>query len=134
MSREAAAWKEKDMKRFVGPFVAAVAALVFVGAGVAWAGSDSHHVKVTLGSPAVLAGKTLPAGHYTFAWKGNGPEVNVTVSRDGKIMDTTQAKLVKEATKARYQERITRREPSGAPLLEQLQFRGKRTALVFKNA
>jgi hypothetical protein len=79
------------MKRFVGPFVAA-------GAGAAWAGTHTHHVGVSFDSPTMLAGKTLPAGQYTFAWQGNGPAINVTVQRDGKIMDETQAKLVNEGT------------------------------------
>jgi hypothetical protein len=122
------------MKRLVRPLVAAAAALVFVGVGAAWAGSDSHSVKVSLDSPTMVAGKTLAAGHYTFAWAGNGPQVNVTVKRDGKILDETPARLVDQGTRSSYQERVIRQEPSGAHVLESVRLRGESTALVFKTA
>jgi hypothetical protein len=121
------------MKRLVRPLVSAAAALVLVGVGAAWAGGNSHSVKVSLDSPTMVAGKTLAAGHYTFAWQGNGPEVNVTVKRDGRTIDQTQARIVNEGRRSRYQERVVRQE-SGTRVLEEVRFRGKTTALVFKSA
>ncbi len=49
-------------------------------------------------------------------------------------MDETPARVVDEGRRSRYQERVVRRNSSGARVLEEVRFRGKRTALVFKSA
>jgi hypothetical protein len=122
------------MKRRVAPLVALAASLVLVGAGMAWAGTESHSVKVTLDSAVMLGGQTLPAGNYTFSWMGNGPQVNVAVKEHGRVIEQTKAQIVEKARRAASESLLTRTEKKGAPYLEEVRLRGERTAIDFKAA
>jgi hypothetical protein len=119
------------MERRAGAFVGLIAGLVLVGAGVARAGDRSFSVDVALESATMVAGKTLQPGDYTFSWTGNGPQVEVAVKQDGKIVEEAKAKIVDQATRAEEQSMVTRKAQSGAPILEELRVRGERTALMF---
>ncbi len=119
------------MNKMLGAFVGSVAALALVGASAAWAESQSHSVRMRLEFPVVVNGKTLPAGSYTFAWKGNGPEIDVAVKRKGKVVVETKARLADEGKHWGPDSVLTRSAGSGAPILEEVRTHGGQESLVF---
>lgn len=107
------------------------AGLVLASAGLVWASSESHSVKVNLDEPVTLAGKALPAGDYRFEWQGDEPKFDVTVERDDKTVVVAHAQLERRPVEAQSQSVVTRRTKSGASIMEELRLRGQKTALVF---
>jgi hypothetical protein len=114
------------MLRRLVPVVAGVFAL----AGMAWASSGSHSVKVKLDQAMSLGGKALPAGHYTFSWVGDQRPVEVKVEQGGKLVTEAKANVEQSSRKAREQALVFRNTKSGQRVLEQLELEGK-TVLVF---
>jgi hypothetical protein len=106
-------------------------AAVAFAAGAAWASSsDSHSVDVKLHSATKVAGKTLSPGDYRFAWLGSADKVDVTISRDHKVVARAQAQL-KQRPKSEYQEVISKSPQPGTHVLEEVRLGGQTTALVF---
>ena len=87
--------------------------------------------KFTLPSAAELNGKSLAAGEYKVRWEGQGPEVQVTVSRGKETITTAPAKLVERSEKARRNAVVMNTNRGGAGSIIELQLSGKRAALVF---
>ena len=72
-----------------------VLALALFPAMSAFAANDTHKGALTLASPAQVAGKQLAAGEYTLKWNGDGPTTQVNIIRDGKVVATVPARVVK---------------------------------------
>jgi len=115
-------------------WTAVAVGFVAAGAGSARADDQSHSVQVPLDSAVMLAGQTLPAGEYTFSWMGSGPQVDVAIKRGGKVIEEAKARLVEESARSEQESILTRRQTSGASVLEEVRLGGERTALVFKSA
>jgi lipopolysaccharide export system protein LptA len=86
---------------------------------------------ITLDTPAMLNGKQLQAGQYQVKVTGSG---DVTLLQ-GKIeVATAKAKLEDRGDKARYNTVVTKAsEGSAVPSITEIQFEGKKQALVFDN-
>jgi len=87
--------------------------------------------KFTLPSAAELNGKSLAAGEYKVRWEGQGPDVQVTVSRGKETITTAAAKLVDRGEKAQRNAVVMNTNGGGAGSIIELRLSGKRSVLVF---
>ena len=91
----------------------------------AFAANDSHKGGVNLSAPVQVAGKQLPAGDYTVKWDGTGPEAQVTFVRDGKVMATAPARVVKLDQKSSQDTIEVKTAGNGDRTLTAIRFEGK---------
>ena len=75
-----------------------------------------------------MNGKQLPAGEYTDAWSGDGPNVNVNITRSGKVLATAAAKVVTLGQKSSQDAAEVKNSSTGRELLA-LRFSGQKTQL-----
>ena len=87
--------------------------------------------KFTLPSAAELNGKSLAAGEYKVRWEGQGPDVQVTVSRGKETITTAAAKLVDRGEKAQRNAVVMNTNGGGAGSIIELRLSGKHSVLVF---
>jgi hypothetical protein len=73
--------------------------LVLVLAAAAFA-ADGGKGSFQISAPAQVNGTTLPAGDYVAKWTGSGPNVQVSITRDGKTVATVPGKVVQLSQKA----------------------------------
>ena len=79
---------------------------------------------------AVQVGSTLlKAGTYKIEWQGKGPTLRVSFLEDGKIVATSQGKMV-EAKMPWDSDAIVTTNVSKKPMLEEIDFGGKTESLV----
>lgn len=111
--------------------VVVMVALAFAMSAVA--GSKAQSSKMTLSKPASVNGTELPAGEYKVKWEGEGAAVKVSFIRDGKVIATSDAKLVEQA---RTPERnsVLRELNGGTDRLKEVRFAGKKVALVITDS
>ena len=86
---------------------------------------------LTLRYPVQLKGKQLPAGDYKVKWQGNGPSVDVTVLEGKKTVATTTATMKELNSPAPY-DSVMYKTDGQAKALGEIQFGGKKSALVFE--
>lgn len=91
----------------------------------AFAANDSHKGGVNLSAPVQVAGKQLPAGDYTVKWDGTGPDAQVTFVRDGKVMATVPARVVKLDQKPSQDAIEVKTANNGERSLIAIRFEGK---------
>lgn len=97
--------------------------------------AGDHSGKFNLTSEAQLNGKNLPAGDYKVSWDGQGPEVQVTISKGKNTIVTAPARLVDRESKAVRNAVVLNTNGGGTGSIVELQLAGKQSALVFqKNA
>jgi hypothetical protein len=108
-----------------------VAATCLAAGTAAWAGSKSQSVKVTLDTPTVVSGKTLPPGDYRLSWVGDTSKVDVTFERDSRVVAQANATLENLPERSPEQELISRKLKDGERALEEVRPRHQSTALVF---
>jgi hypothetical protein len=116
------------MVRRVALFVAAGA---LAAGGAAWAGTESHSVRVKLEQPTVVSGQKLPAGDYQLSWTGDSSPVNVAIEKGSKVVAKVDAKVEQRAEPSPNEELITRAAKDGSRALEEVRLGGKKTALFF---
>lgn len=95
---------------------------------VAFAANDNHKGSMSLGAAAQVAGKQLPAGDYDLKWDGSGPTTQVNIVRDGKVVATVPARVVKLDRKA-DQDTVEVQTANGDRTVTAIQFGGKTYAL-----
>jgi hypothetical protein len=85
---------------------------------------------ITLQNPAVLNGTQLDAGQYQVKVGSNG---DVTFLRGKTEVATARARLEDRDSKARFNTVVTKANADGPPSITEIQFEGKKQALVFDN-
>ena len=60
----------------------------------AYAAGTAHKGSLHISDPVQINGKQLPAGDYTVTWEGDGPSVNLHISRDRKELASAAARVV----------------------------------------
>jgi hypothetical protein len=60
----------------------------------AYAAGAAHKGSLHITAPVQVNGKQLPAGDYTVTWEGDGPSVNLHISRDRQELASAAAKVV----------------------------------------
>src|SRR4029077_1423504 len=66
-------------------------ALAFVGSSFA---ADAHKANFQISQSVQVNGTELAPGDYVAKWTGDGPDVQLSITRNGKEMATVPAKLV----------------------------------------
>src|SRR5215471_1731719 len=97
-----------------------LAALLAVSAFAA----NAHKGSFQIFDPVQVNGKQLPAGIYTVTWNGEGPNVSLNITRDGKVMATTTAKIVMLEQKAEQDAAEVKAGSAGARDLTGIRFSG----------
>ena len=105
-----------------------VLVLALLPAG-AFAASNSHKGDLNLGSAVQVAGKQLPAGDYVVKWDGAGPTAQVNIVRDGRVVATVPARVVKLDQKASENATEVKTASNGDRTLSSIRFGGKDYAL-----
>jgi predicted secreted protein len=83
---------------------------------------------ITLNSPAVVNGKQLPAGQYDVKVSPSG---DVSFRQNNSDVATAKAKFEDRESKARRNIVVTKPNASGVSSITEIQFEGKKQALVF---
>ena len=91
--------------------------------------ADSHKGSLQVFDPVQVNGKNLPAGEYTVAWKGDGPDVTLNISHDGKVVATATAKIVPLEQKAEQDAAEVKSVSAGGRELTAIRFSGKKYQL-----
>jgi hypothetical protein len=100
-------------------------ALAFVGSSFA---ADAHKANFQISQSVQVNGTELSPGDYVAKWTGDGPDVQLSITRNGKEIATVPAKLVQLDRKSREDASETRANGSGREL-NSLQFAGKKYSL-----
>jgi hypothetical protein len=79
---------------------------------------------------ATLNGKELPAGVYKVTWDGDGGDVKVTVLNGHKVIAEGRGRLEERKVRSDANESVARRDGSGAMVLTELHFAGKKEVLI----
>ena len=90
--------------------------------------ADSHKASFQISESVQVNGTELAAGDYVAKWVGDGPDVQVSITRNGKEMATVPAKLVQLDRKSAEDASEIRANGSGREL-GSLQFAGKKYSL-----
>jgi hypothetical protein len=107
-----------------------IAVLVCVASsGLALAG-PMQSAKVEIPYEASWAGKTIPAGEYTFKWQGEGDAVAVTILRGHAVVAEGKGRIEEQKAKSPSDAVVARPQDSGPRLLSKIQFGGKSMVLV----
>ena len=100
-------------------------ALVFAGTSFA---ADSHKANFQIAQSVQVNGTELAPGDYVAKWTGEGPDVQVSITRNGKELATVPAKVVQLNQKSADDVSEVRNSSSGREL-STLQFAGKKFSL-----
>jgi hypothetical protein len=109
----------------------AVLAIVTFGLSLGAFAKDRNEGKFSLTEPAQIGSTQLKAGDYKVTWEGTGADVQVKILQGKDVIATTSAKLV---DKSLPQDAVTLSGTSGMKTLEEIDFGGKKQALVFNSA
>ena len=114
----------KSMKSMV--ILATLALLVSISA---FARSKNER-NVVISDNIQIGSTQLKAGTYKVEWQGAASALQVSFMRDGKVVATTQAKMVEKKNEFPSDEIITANVDK-TRRLEEIGFGGKKEALVF---
>ena len=106
-----------------------VAFVLAATAGFAVA-ATMQSAKVEIPYDASWAGKSLPAGQYTFRWQGDAENLDVTVLRGRQVVAEGRGRLEQAKAKAPNNAVVALPQESGPRLLTRIQFGGKDTVLI----
>lgn len=103
--------------------------LLLFSAAAMFAATDAHKGSLSITAPVQVAGQQLAAGEYTIKWDGAGPDVQMNIIRNGKVVATVPARLVKLERKPPQDNADIKTNGSGARTLTVIRFEGKTDAL-----
>jgi hypothetical protein len=116
--------------KFQSYFKIMIAVVVLAMTTAAFAGNNAHKNSFQIFEPAQVNGTQLPAGNYVAKWEGTGPNVQVSIVRNGKTVATVPATLVQSAQKAES-DAAELDNKSGTRELNAIHFSGKTYSLQF---
>jgi hypothetical protein len=76
-------------------------------------------------------GTKLKAGDYSLQWEGSGPNVELSIMRNNKVVAKVPAHVVELEAPASNTAALTQKSGSGDSILAGIQFQGKRFSLAF---
>ena len=79
--------------------------------------------------PAMIGGVQLAPGEYSLSWEGSGPNVEVKITKDSKLVATAPAKTVDLKNSAPANGTTTKPNADGKAAISEVFFRGKTRAL-----
>ena len=93
----------------------------------AFAAGNKTSFEIT--SDTVVAGKTLMAGRYTASWEGQGPNVDLSISKGKEVVATVPARVVDLPKPLVAGATIVKTNPNGTVGLSEIQITGKKYVL-----
>lgn len=96
--------------------------------------ADNQKGSLNIGAAVQVAGKELGAGDYTVKWDGTGPSTHVNIIRDGKVVASVPARVVKLDQKPTRDTAEVSTASNGVRTLTMIQFEGKAYALQIGEA
>jgi hypothetical protein len=97
-------------------------------AASAYAAGIPHKGNLHISEPVQVNGKQLAPGDYTVTWDGDGPSVNLHISRDHKELASAAAKVVPLAQKV-SDDAVLVNNNQGQRELTAMRFSGKQIEL-----
>lgn len=82
----------------------------------------------------VVGSKTLSAGKYTASWEGQGPNIDLSISRGKEVVATVPAHLVDLPRPLIAGATIVKTNPDGSTVLSEIQISGKKYVLELGQA
>lgn len=92
--------------------------------------SDTHKANLQTFDTVLVSGKQLPAGEYQVKWEGNGPDVQLSILRNNKVVATAPAKVVELEQKGSTDSALINKGADGTRQLTGVRFAGKKYALA----
>lgn len=118
------------MRKYLG---GTIPTLVFLlAASVPTWAKNSHYL--TIDRHAVLNGTSLNAGEYKIQWEAHSPSFTVTFSDKGKVVATTEGKLVDCGVKYGRDAVIYDTHPDGTFAISEIRLAGMSQVIVFGEA
>lgn len=105
-------------------------AMAFVASGLSAKPKDARNLVIA--HDVIVAGSHLASGEYSIAWQTHSPEATVTFWHEGKVVATTEGKVVDRGTKYKSNEVVYIEAANGARAIQELRFRGSSEVIVFK--
>jgi len=112
----------KASQMFKGSLLA-LALLLSTGAFAANKGSLQLYDTVAVGS------QQLKPGSYKLQWDGDGPNVQLNILKDKKVVATVPARVVTLPNSSQQDSAVVNRNPDGSSALTEVRFSGKTYAL-----
>ena len=84
-----------------------------------------------LSGPGTINGTELTEGHYLAQWEGNGPDVQVRILLNGKVVATVPARLIELKSKGDQDATLWGQNADGSRSVIEVDFAGKKYALAF---
>jgi len=91
--------------------------------------ADSHKASFQISESVQVNGTELAAGDYVAKWVGDGPDVQLNITRNGKSLATVPARLVQLDRKSASDTAEIRNGSGGGRELGNLQFAGKKFSI-----
>lgn len=106
-----------------------IASLALMLVGSAFAINESHKANFKISEPTQVNGTQLPAGEYQARWEGSGPDVQVSIIQNMKVIATVPGQLVDRTQAAQNNAVEITNNSNGQRELTALRFSGKKYAL-----
>jgi len=104
---------------------------LLLATGIPAAAKNSRTINVD--HAIVLQGKNLPAGQYKVEWQTHSPEATVNLSRDRKLVVTTEGRI-EQRDKTNYCDSVVYdTAPDGSMTLREIRFARSNKVLVFNH-
>jgi hypothetical protein len=113
------------LSNFAKIIITSCLALALAGSSFA---ADSHKANFQISEAVQVNGTQLAPGDYVARWNGEGPDVQVNITRNGKSLATVPARLVQLDQKSNGDSTECRKSGNSKEL-SALQFAGKKYAL-----
>jgi len=101
-------------------------ALLGVALLMAVAAFASNKGLMSLYDNAAVGNQTLKPGDYSFKWDGNGPNVQLSIMKDSKVVATTPARLVDLKEPFSDDAAVVTTNADGSKSLSELRLAGKK--------
>jgi len=98
-----------------------------------FAGADRYEGPMNIGATVQVAGRQLQPGLYGIRWDGTGPTTQVSITREGKVVATIPARVVKLEQKSTQDVVELKTAGNGAKELAKIQFEGRQYALEIRD-
>ena len=79
-----------------------------------------------------MNGQSLPAGEYQVKWGGDGPNVDLGILRDGKLVTTIPAHTIELQRKDPQDSVLTKKNGDGTESLFEIHFGGKKVRVFHR--
>lgn len=83
--------------------------------------------------PVSVNGHELKPGTYQVLWEGTGPNIEVSILSQGKLVTTASAHLIELSSKGENDAIVLGKDNDGTNSLHEIDFAGKKYKLDFQN-